>query len=968
MKAFDGIRIKSPDNSYKNPEIDLDDPKIKSNIKNLWKGGDGLDPIPREWRISEDTSYLGLDVRMETGTGKTYCYTRMMYELNRKYGFHKFIILVPSVPIREGTRNFIEADYSKRHFNDLYINQKLSLSVLEAQRSRSKGKKYFPGAVSEFVRGSSVSKNWFSVLLMGSGMFNSKATMDKNDYDETVLGNITRPYDALEYVRPIVIIDEPHRFKKSNATFKNLIKELDPQCIIRFGATFPQKKKSKVKDFNNLIFNLGPSQAFNRNLVKGVETYMIDAEEENENKIKLMDLKLRPRVAKIRNETTKETKNLEVGDNLSVFGEEFSGIYIENIESKPDQGISRGVVLSNGQILAKGDIAYGGIYSKTYQELMLKQSIKNHFEIEKKNFFRANKIKTLSLYFIDSVNSYRAENDEHGHLRIKFQDLLRKHIKKELDLLSDNPVGKELEYKEYLEASLDDIDETNGGYFSKDNASTDKDIKDEVDKILKDKNYLLDFKSEDGSWNTKRFIFSKWTLKEGWDNPNVFQIVKLRSSGSEISKLQEVGRGLRLPVDENGDRIDNEQFYLRYMIDYSERDFANKLINEINGDLPNQITNIKEILPKISETTGISIENLFADMLIKKYIDTDGNINDDKLDLIYEEYPQAVSNLKSGKVLDARKQKKYVKVRKDKFDKIADLWKKINQKYYLKIDEIDEGDLQDKLIEILGRDIYRNKTIDTLVTRIDSVDGKMLAREDVEDSYITDDKLKYGDFLKILNKQTGLPIKLIHKSLCEYNKKYKIEDKLFTHESINFIAMEFHSWLDQVLLKRFSYEMLDVDIKETKLTDYKGDLIEELPQGVLGVHKDFVNEVPDKFIYDSIIFDSPKEKENIVRGGNRKVVVFGKIPRKSVQIPLFTGGTTSPDFMYLVESDDGKSQINFIVETKGVDSKSSLRGSEKIAIESAKKFFETMKKDGVNVVFKEQLNHEDIVSMINELG
>lgn len=200
---------------------------------------------------------------------------------------------------------------------------------------------------------------------------------------------------------------------------------------------------------------------------------------------------------------------------------------------------------------------------------MLKQAIKNHFKQEKDNFYRERKIKTLSLFFIDSVYSYRGEEND-GYLKTKFESFLKLELEKEIEKLSDRTRKIDIEYKSFLAASLKDIKATNGGYFAVDNSTDDDKIKEEIDAILRDKEKMLSFKHKDGSWNTRRFIFSKWTLREGWDNPNVFQIAKLRSSGSEISKLQEVGRGLRLPVDEYGNRISNEEFYLTYLIDFSE--------------------------------------------------------------------------------------------------------------------------------------------------------------------------------------------------------------------------------------------------------------------------------------------------------------------------------------------------------------------------------------------------------------
>ncbi|MDD7512598.1 MAG: type III restriction-modification system endonuclease [Clostridiales bacterium] len=963
-KAFEDIRVVAGEDIHQSPVIDFADNKIKENINDLWKGYEDLQAIPRIWRTRDDEDYLGIDIRMETGTGKTYCYTRMMYELNEMYGFNKFIILVPSTPIKEGSKSFLQADYSKRHFADLYPNKALNLSVLEPQK-KTRGRKMFPAAISEFARGSSLEKNRFSVLLMTSGMLLSNATMAKDDYDQTILGNFTQPYETLRATRPIVIIDEPHRFKKENQAYKRILEELQPQCVIRFGATFPDKKKSKEKDYNNLIFNLGASQAFNQNLVKGVETFMIDAEKEKETKLKLMDFKRSPKVCTFRDEQTKKSQELVKGDALSIFGEEFSGITLEEIGSTSDDSIKSGVTLSNGQILAKGDIVYGGIYTETYQELMLKQSIINHLKTEKENFLRGNKIKTLSLYFIDSVRSYRDEGGEPGHLRVKFENMLSAALNREIKSIANRKDQRLQEYKSYLESSLEDISKTNGGYFSEDNASSEEDIQNEVDKILRDKDFLLNFHDEKGNWNTLRFIFSKWTLKEGWDNPNVFQIVKLRSSGSEISKLQEVGRGLRLPVDEKGRRIADEQFYLKYLIDYSEKGFASKLLGEIEADTPEQSMNIKKSLAEIAKIRGSSENEIFSKMLMKGYIDFEGNIQTEKIDDLYADYPEAVAGLKPNKVIDGNKKKNFVKVRKDKFNDISKLWKTINQKYYLKFEDIPEEELSKALYDVLNSDIYRDTTIDVKTRRTESVDGKLVLREYVANYYIVDDKIAYGDFLKEMNRKTGISINTIHRTLCKFNyKEGEIDNHLFTRTGITLAVREFNKWLDEKLLKKFSYKALDVDSRKTSLTDYNGDVLDQVYQGVLGIHRDDTALVPKGFIYDSVVYDSPKERETLLKSDIDEVLVFGKIPRRSIQIPLFTGGTTSPDFMYVINSEKGDYEINFIVETKDMDDDKGLRRGEEYRIKSAEKFFQTLKEEGLNVVFKKQLKNDDIVAMI----
>jgi type III restriction enzyme len=198
-------------------------------------------------------------------------------------------------------------------------------------------------------------------------------------------------------------------------------------------------------------------------------------------------------------------------------------------------------------------------------------------------------------------------------------------------------------------------------YFSKDNTDTDDNIAAEVDEILHNKKKLLSIVTEDGSLNTRRFLFSKWTLKEGWDNPNVFTIVKLRSSGSDNSKIQEVGRGLRLPVDEFGNRISNEEFMLNYIVDFTEADFANRLVAEINAELPaEQATHIStEELERVAKLRNVDTNQFMIELMTKGYIDFSRKINIDKINDFYQDYPEFnTPRLAGTKVIDKNKQGK----------------------------------------------------------------------------------------------------------------------------------------------------------------------------------------------------------------------------------------------------------------------------------------------------------------------
>ena len=961
-KVFENVNLTITDDIFSNPVFEADDIKLKNNIKEIQTDFDGKE-IPKDLRTSAADNF-GIDVRMETGTGKTYCYTRLMYELNKKYRFHKFIILVPTTPIKEGTRAFIESDYANKHFSDLYPDKRIALSVLNAQK-KTKGRKMFPQAISDFARGTILEKNKISALLMSSGMLLSKATMD-NEYDQTLFGTFSNPYDTLKATRPIVIIDEPHKFKRENAAYKRLTGRINPLCVIRFGATFPNLPKSEQKDYNNLIFNLGSCEAFNSNLVKGVATQMIAQESLNETKVKLMDIINSPKSCVFRNEKTGKHFTLGIGDSLSIIDGEFGGITISAIGKTEDEDIKKGVTLSNGQILVKRDQIYAGVYGNTYQDLMMRQAVKNHIKQERENFLRERKIKTLSLFFIDSIYSYRGEKGD-GVLRTSFQNILKESLKKELDKFKGSGSKVHKEYVSFIESSLKDIAATNGGYFAEDNSNTDEEIQKEVDQILRDKQSLLSFKDEKGNWNTRRFIFSKWTLREGWDNPNVFQICKLRSSGSEISKLQEVGRGLRLPVDEYGNRISDEQFYLTYLFDYSEKDFAESLINEINKDSELTEINIKAMLGKVAADRGLDKNKLFISLLSNDYIDIDGNINLENKDKLIAEYPEFNIGLEQNKVIKKNNEEQgIVHIRKNQFNEIRELWQKINRKYYLSLDEISDEELYRTALSILNEGIREDVIARTIEKRTSMEGGNLVIKEDTAGYFILDEVMPYGDFLKKIQNATGLPVRIMHKALCEYNKSKTIDKAFFNRKSLANFIKEFQTWFEEAFLKRFSYKALHVDSLETDLTDINGEPKEKIIQGIVGIIKDDSLSVPENFLYDKVIFDSPKEKDDIKDSNIDEVVVFGKIPRRSVRVPLYFGGTTSPDFMYVIKKGDN-TEINFIVEAKDVDKVSSLRGTERLKIASAKRFFEGLKQDGVNVYFEKQLKDNDIVSMIKKV-
>ncbi|MDK0698001.1 type III restriction-modification system endonuclease [Clostridium perfringens] len=955
-------------NINQNPTFNSRNDIIKRNIKNIQDGiFDDSILISKLDRKSSDSDVLGIDVRMETGTGKTYCYTRLMYELNKNYGFNKFIILVPSTPIKEGTRNFILSDYTREHFSDIYPDSQLRLEVLNPQKNNKKGKKMFPTAISSFTRGTRLENSKINCLLMTDGMLLSKATMDR-EYDQTIFGGVTIPYDALKETKPIVIIDEPHRFKKENKAYKCLLERIKPQAIIRFGATFPKDEKSNIIDYENLVYNLNSVSAFNDGLVKGVMIQTPDNVTEDTTKVKLVGISSKkPKTATLKNEKTGKSYTLSLEESLSDVSSDFRGITLSEIGKIEDNNIKSGILLSNGQTLAVGNSIYASVYGESYQDVMLKQAIRNHFIQEKQNFYRESKIKTLTLFFIDSVYSYRGEGND-GSLRLKFEQFLREELKKQIKIFKGKSGAIDKQYLEYLKASLGDIKKTNGGYFAVDNSTKDEDIKSEVDLILRDKEKILSFKNNDGTWNTMRFVFSKWTLREGWDNPNVFQIAKLRSSGSEISKLQEVGRGLRLPVDEFGNRISEEEFFLTYLIDFTEKGFAKTLTDEINSDIQVSYKIEDSELEKVAKERNITVDDLFDELRSKKYIDRKSNIIDENREALYLEYPEFNKGVRTGKIIDNTNQKKnYVNIRKENFNELKSLWEKVNKKYYLHLEELSEDELKQAIINILNTNVYGKQIISVTEQKLTSENGSMVLRESKAGYHNVNDILPYNVFLKQINKATGFPLKLVNDCLVEYNKKNKIPKDFFNKRTISNFIVKYQEWMENAFLNRFSYKKMDVSIVETALTDMDGNPKKNILQGNIGIFKDNNLQVPDKFLFDSFIYDSPLEKENIENSNLDEVVVFGKIPRRSIKVPLYFGGTTSPDFMYVLKKNDGTVEMNLILETKDVRKESGLRNEERLRIESARKFFDSMKEEGINVRFEKQMKKDGIVELINNI-
>jgi len=884
IAVFENLEIKkadSEDKKYINPELNFEiGYQYIQNIRNIQeKNGIG------EKRNGKSNI---IDIMMETGTGKTYTYAKTIFELNKNFGIFKFVVIVPTLSIKAGTIDFLKSDSAREHFKEQY-GKTIKLHIVESGKGKKNKKSFIPPAVSSFVNAGSYEKNSIQVMLINAGMINSE-TMQKS-FDKGLFDKYTIPFDAIAAVKSFLIIDEPHKFAKANKTWDN-IQKMKPQFIVRYGATFPDKekkvkdaltgkiKKIKIKDYQNLIYTLTAVDSFNRNLVKGVIGHITEFESGKNAIVKFVNSDGKEASFELLENGKKKTVKISKNESLKKVHSEMTDLFIENINKST-------VVLSNGLQMKKGDKINPYSYAQTLQEIMIRKAIKSHFEKEKELLTREVKIKPITLFFIDNIEEYRNKD---GYIKTTVEQLIEAEVKNLLKIEKDGF------YKNYLEKTLEDISLTHAGYFSKDNSEKDEAIEKEINEILHDKQAILSLE------NPRRFIFSKWTLREGWDNPNVFQICKLRSSGSEISKLQEVGRGLRLPVNEYGNRVKDEQFYLNYFVDFTENGFIDNLVNEINEksgaisieDKSEKLHNgmIKQIVEKYNIEEEELLEKLDDENVIKR----NNDFKDGGFEYIKKTYPLIFEGIDSNKV------RKSTDVKKKSTEEIS--------------------------------------VLDNEITPVSI--------------------MKYSEFLKELSKALNINLKTINQSFI--TSKIEI-NKYLNPTTIRIIKQNFDDFLMYNAIDKFSieYQKVSNSIHPTKLTDEKGNVFSEITASDIGVlHSN--NEVVDNYFFDELLYDSELEKINI-ETKIKEVVVFTKIPKNSIKIPVAGGKSYSPDFAYVLNFENGEKKLHFIVETKNVSSENSLREEEKQKIRHAEKFFN----GDVKIEFKTQFSNNKIVDLIGEI-
>ena len=541
-------------------------------------------------------------VEMETGTGKTYVYLRTIYELNKLYGFKKFVIVVPSVAIREGVMKNLEI--TREHFQNLYDKAPVTSNVYDSRKVSS-------------LRGFA-SSNTIRILVINIDSF-AKDENIINKANDKLTGK--KPVEFIQSCRPVVIVDEPQNME--TGIRKRAIENLNPLCTLRYSATH--------KNLYNLLYSLNPVKAYDLGLVKQIEVDSVVSE--NDFNFPFLQLENITRAGNVIKAKIKIDVNTDSGirrksvtagaRNLDLFllsnkNERYDGLKIYEIDFGNEQ-----IELTNGLIVKKGE-THGGMNDEIMR-FMIAKTVEEHLKKEKT--YKSKGIKVLSLFFIDKVKNYREYDNDGNPVKGKFARWF------------EEIYANEISKPAFRDGTVNSADDIHNGYFSRDNKGRMKDtggetqLDDDTYKlIMQDKERLLDLNVP------LRFIFSHSALREGWDNPNVFQICTLNETRSEIKKRQEIGRGLRLPVNQDGQRIfDPNINKLTVVANERYEDFAKSLQKEIQDDCGVDFTGRtknKNDRKKVNYRKGFEADPLFLQIWEKINFRTRYSVNYDTEKLI----------------------------------------------------------------------------------------------------------------------------------------------------------------------------------------------------------------------------------------------------------------------------------------------------------------------------------------------
>lgn len=907
-----------------------------------------------------------LTIEMETGVGKTYTYIKTMYELNKHYGWSKFIVVVPSIAIREGVyKSFL---VTQEHFAEEY-GKKIRFFIYNSAQLTN---------IDQFASDSAM-----QVMIINSQAFNAKGKDARRIYTKLEGFRYRKPIDIIAKTNPILIIDEPQSVEGKQT--KERLKEFNPLITLRYSATH------KTDSIYNMVYRLDAMEAYNKRLVKKIAVkgvsqsgttategfvYLESINLSDKNPTATISFDYKGKT--IRQVTRKVREGFNLYDNSNGMEEYKDRYTITSIDGRDNS-----VQFANGIKIYAGDVI-GEVNENQLRRIQIRETILSHIERERKLFYKG--IKVLSLFFIDEVAHYRKYDESGNAVKGEFAQMFEEEYN---DIINHfQPEFGEEEYLKYLAAIK--AEDTHAGYFSIDKkgkmidskVGRGKETSDDVDAydlIMKNKELLLDRNSQR---SPVRFIFSHSALREGWDNPNVFQICTLKQSASEVRKRQEVGRGLRLCVNQDGERMDagvlgadvHNVNVLTVVASESYESFAKGLQTELAeavADRPVKVTAALFEGKVIKDLQGNEqvIDNELASAIIfdlvkqdyvdKKYALTDKFYEDRKngtvkvaeevrdckddiiniLDSVYNSKVMQPENVRSNNV------ELHIDRNKLAMPEFKALWQKINAKSVYVVD-FNTDELIKNAVNVLNAKLRINKIYFKVETGVmEQIESKEALEKG--NAFIKEQNATYGSDKKItvnssvkydligkLVEATGLTRKDIVKILTGIEKPVFDQFKDNPEEFIIKAAGLINDEKATAVIQHITYNMLD--------EKYDTDIFTEpTMKGKLDV-----NAVKTKkHLYDHVLYDSANEKNFAQElDANNDVAVYVKLPNGFyISTPV---GKYNPDWAIAFYEGNVK-HIYFVAETKGSLSSLQLRDIEKAKIHCAKEHFKAISNGSV---------------------
>ena len=974
------------DTGFKNENIQLTDEQLLMNIRKQQT----VNNIKLSSALVKDLGRCSLDIEMETGTGKTYVYIKTMFELNKQYGWSKFIVVVPSIAIREGVKKTFEitAEHFMEHYGKrarFFVYNSSNLTQLDAFSS--------DGGINVMI----INTQAFASSLKEDGK-SKEARIIYSKRDE--FGS-RRPIDVIKANRPIIILDEPQ--KMGGDVTQKALKNFNPLFALNYSATHAKQ--------HNLVYVLDALDAYNKRLVKKIEVKGFEVKNlrGTDSYLFLESIIVsakKPPVARIELEIkytekiNREMRLINVGDNLFNTSNEmgqYSGYVVQTIDP-----VSGTVTFTNGEVISTNEIT-GDVSEKDMRRIQIRETILSHFEKEETLYNMG--IKTLSLFFIDEVAKYRSYNDENEEVPGEYAQIFEEEY---LSVLNDYLSFEDTPYQNYLKTTCSDPRAVHKGYFSidkKTGKSIDSTLKrgsefsDDIsayDLILKNKERLLSFEEP------TRFIFSHSALREGWDNPNVFQICTLKHSDSNTAKRQEVGRGLRLCVNQQGSRMDAQTLgddvhkvnMLTVIASESYKTFVADLQSDIKSVLYDRPTKATESYFKGKCITADSGEQITIDdkqarsiyryLLKNDYIDNDDKVTDKyRADLenhCIEALPDEISNITQGvqlliqsvfdpSVLDgmisnAAKTKIKENPLNDNFYKqeFQTLWGYINHKYAYTV-SFDSDELISKSIAHINDKLFVSELqyTATIGRQKDDIDEHEIDRGDSFSGEKTRTKtLKHAETSRIKYDLVGkiaTGTTLTRKTAAAILKGIRL-DKLYMFKNN---PEEFITKVTKLIKEQKATTIVDhITYTESAEEPYDNSIF-TASKGALDYEAAFK---ATKAVQDYVFTDGTAEQSverSFVKDldSAAEVCVYAKLPKGfSIPTPV---GNYSPDWA-IAFHDGTVKHIFFIAETKGTMDSLDIRPIEKAKISCARKLFNEISTD--NVVYHDVDSYQNLLNIM----